>query len=126
MKTRVIEELAKTPVNRDGERVFTPNRLVVQHDESETVQAHGQDQERYRLELKFVATFVNFPGNAHEQARIHQHRAMVRSLTESIYGDLRHMLHTELMPIAADCPDWESREALMDLASRLLEMTRPE
>lgn len=125
MKTTLIDELAKTPVNRDGLRSVSPRRLVHQLDESETVERHGHDEERYRVELKLGATFVARAGPAHRQRRQMQHELMMRSLTEHIYGDVRHTLMTEMFPIIADCEDWDAREAMQTVMEKLLEMTKP-
>jgi len=125
MKTKVIEELIKSPVKVMRERVYTPHRLARIRETSEVSTETGVEQERYRFDLILGACFVNLPGPDWIEKREHQHRLLIRTVTEHIYSDVRHKLR-ELYPIISELADREQREDLFMAVEELLEMTVPE
>ncbi len=125
MKAAIIELLAKEPVKVMGERVMTPNRLVSVFEESKVTINSGQEQERYRFELRLGARFVNFPGPDWVRQRHMQHKLLTRTVTEHIFSDVRHKLR-EMYPIVGDLVDYEAREELSEKIEELLDMTVPE
>lgn len=124
MKTRLIDELHREPIKVLRQRVYSPNRVSAVNETSTITEEMGQQQERYRFELKFGAQFVGLPGPDWKRQRERQYNILIRSITEAVYGEVRAKIY-EMVPDMMDCTDYETRKKLSDHIDGLLAMTQP-